>query len=101
MIWGFGGGAKKVMRTGGPAADRSFILSMEAYPQNIEIKSLKTYTIGGGPAKPGEGGAAAEPAPASANVGVTFEISNSVSVLPETAMQAQVYDPRVGFSAES
>jgi hypothetical protein len=101
MISGFGAEAKKVMKTGSPAGDRSFILSMDAYPQNIEIKSMKTYSMGGGAAKGPEGGAPTEPAPASANVGVTFEISNSVSVLPKTPMQAQVYDPRVGFSAES
>ncbi|MES2777337.1 MAG: zinc-dependent metalloprotease [Bacteroidota bacterium] len=101
LISGFGTEAKKIMRTGGPAADRSFILSMDAYPQNIEIKSMKTYTIGGGPAKGPEGAAGAEPAPASANVGVTFEISNSVSVLPNTPLQAQIYDPRVGFFADS
>ncbi|MFI5130731.1 MAG: zinc-dependent metalloprotease [Chitinophagales bacterium] len=99
LISGFSTEAKKVMRTGTPAADRSFILSMNAFPQNIEIKSLKTYSMGGAPAKGSEGGAT-EPAPASANVGVTFEISNSVSVLPETAMQTQVFDPRVGFSAD-
>jgi hypothetical protein len=98
LISGFGAEAKKVMRTGSPAADRSFILSMDAYPQNIEIKSMKTYSVGGG--APKEGAAASESAPASSNVGVTFEISNSVSVLPKTPMQAQVYDPRVGFSAD-
>ena len=101
LISGFGTEAKKVMKTGSPAGDRSFILSMDAYPQNIEIKSMKTYSMGGGAAKGPEGGAVAEPAPITSNVGVTFEISNSVSVLPATPMQAQVYDPRVGFSADS
>jgi hypothetical protein len=32
LISGFGAEAKKVMRTGSPAADRSFILSMNAFP---------------------------------------------------------------------
>jgi Met-zincin/Domain of unknown function (DUF5117)/Domain of unknown function (DUF5118) len=95
LISGFGAEAKKIMKTGSPAADRSFILSMDAYPQNIEIKSMKTYSIGGGAPKEGE------PAPVSANVGVTFEISNSVSVLPEVRMHAQVYDPRVGFFSDA
>jgi hypothetical protein len=101
MISGFGAEAKKVMKTGSPAGDRSFILSMDAYPQNIEIKSMKTYTMGGGAPKGPEGAATTEPAPVTSSVGVTFEISNSVSVLPKQAMQAQVYDPRVGFSADS
>lgn len=95
MISGFNAEAKKIIRTGAPAADRSFILSMDAYPQNIEIKSMKTYGMGGAP-KEGESTPAA-----SLNVGVTFEISNSVSILPKTPMEAQVYDPRVGFFSDS
>jgi hypothetical protein len=95
MISGFGAEAKKIMKTGGPAADRSFILSMDAYPENIEIKSMKTYSLGGGAPKEGESAA-----PASSSVGVTFEISNSVSVLPKNPMVAQVYDPRVGFFSD-
>jgi hypothetical protein len=101
MISGFNTEAKKIMKTGSPAPDRSFILSMDAYPKNIEIKSMKTYVMGGA-AKGPEGTAAPEPAPsASVNVGVTFEISNSVSVLPETAIEPQVYDPRVGYASDS
>jgi hypothetical protein len=38
LISGFGAEAKKVMRNRSPAADRSFILSMNAFPQNIEIQ---------------------------------------------------------------
>ncbi len=101
MISGFGAEAKKVMKTGSPAADRSFILSMDAYPQNIEIKTMKTYSLGGGAAKGPEGAPSTEPAPPTNSVGVTFEISNAVSILPEVAMQAQAYDPRVGFSSDS
>src|SRR2546428_5912241 len=102
LISGFHPDAKKQMRTGSPAADRSQILSMNAYPQTIEIKSMKTYTMGGGGAAAGaEGAAPGEAAPASANVGVTFEISNSVMVLPENGMQVQAYDPRVGYKFDS
>ncbi|SMO76895.1 zinc-dependent metalloprotease [Solitalea koreensis] len=94
LISGFSAEAKKIMKTGSPAADRSFILSMDAYPQNIEIKTMKTYSMGGGTPKEGE-------SPVGANVGVTFEISNAVSVLPNTPMQIQAYDPRVGFFSDS
>ncbi|ANE53192.1 zinc-dependent metalloprotease [Flavisolibacter tropicus] len=96
LISGFSAEAKKIIRTGAPAADRSFILSMDAYPQNIEIKTMKTYGLSGGAPKEGE----ATPA-VSSFVGVTFEISNSVSILPKTPMAAQVYDPRVGFFSDS
>ncbi|UKJ09277.1 zinc-dependent metalloprotease [Solitalea lacus] len=96
LISGFHPAAKKQMGTGSPAADRSQILSMNAFPNNIEIKSMKTYSMGGG-AKP-EGGEGASVSP---SAGVTFEISNAVTVLPETPMQLQAYDPRVGYKFES
>ncbi|WP_181182483.1 zinc-dependent metalloprotease [Sphingobacterium lumbrici] len=98
LISGFHASAKKQMGTGAPAADRSALLSMEAFPLNIEIKSMKTYSLGAAPKPDGEAGAATPP-PASA--GVTFEISNSVMVLPKQMMQVQVFDPRVGFKGSS
>lgn len=98
MISGFNAEAKKQMGTGAPAADRSMLLSMDAYPENIEIKSLKTYSMGAAPAAAGAPDGEASPAaPATASVGVTFEISNSVMVMPKVPMQIQVYDPRVGY----
>jgi hypothetical protein len=100
LISGFHPATKKQMGTGAPAADRSAILSMDAYPNNIEIKSMKTYSLGAAP-KPAGDGAPGDAAPTAANVGVTFEISNSVMVLPKDAMQVQGYDPRVGFKSDS
>ncbi|SMC87451.1 zinc-dependent metalloprotease [Pedobacter nyackensis] len=98
MISGFNAEAKKQMGTGAPAADRSMLLSMDAYPENIEIKSLKTYTIGAAPAAAaGPDGPAAPGAGPASSVGVTFEISNSVMAMPKVPMSIQVYDPRVGY----
>lgn len=100
LISGFDPEMKKQMGTGAPAADRSMLLSMEAYPKNIEIKSMKTYAMGA--ARPAEGAdPSAAAAPATASVGVTFEISNSVMVMPENPMEIQVYDPRVGYTSGS
>lgn len=102
LISGFHASAKKQMGTGAPVPDRSAILTMEAHPTNIEIKSMKTYTLGAAPAAPGAAGEGAAPAAATpANAGVTFEISNSVMVLPAKAMSLQTYDPRVGFKSSS
>ncbi|QIL40511.1 zinc-dependent metalloprotease [Pedobacter sp. HDW13] len=103
LISGFHPAAKKQMGTGAPAADRSAILGMEAYPNNIEVKSLKTYALAVAPrpaAADGDSPADAS-APAPSSVGVTFEISNSVMVLPKEAMKIQAYDPRVGFKSDS
>lgn len=102
LISGFHPAVKKQMGTGAPAADRSAILSMNAFPNNIEIKSMKTYTLGAVAAPAAEGAGAEAPAsPTPGNVGVTFEISNSVMVLPQKAMQVQTADPRVGFKSDS
>lgn len=102
MISGFHASAKKQMGTGAPVPDKSMLLSMNAYPNNIEIKSMKTYSMSGGAPKPGEAVAAGPDAGgSSASTGVTFEISNSVMVLPKEQMQAQIYDPRVGYSSDS
>ncbi|WP_222536870.1 zinc-dependent metalloprotease [Pedobacter polysacchareus] len=98
LISGFNAEAKKQMGTGAPAADRSMILSMDAFPENIEVKSLKTYSMGAAAPKPGEG---AETAAPSASVGVTFEISNSVMVMPKSPLAVQAFDPRVGFYSGS
>jgi hypothetical protein len=100
LISGFHAAVKKQMGTGTPAADRSAILSMNAFPTNIEIKSMKTYALGAAtPAVGGDGEAPGTPTPSS--VGVTFEISNSVMVLPKNAMQIQTSDPRVGYQSDS
>jgi len=104
LISGFHPAAKKQLGTGAPAADRSALLSMNAFPNNIEIKSMKTYTLGAAP-RPAGGEGDSNPtdasAPAPASVGVTFEISNSVMVLAKNAMQLQAYDPRIGFKSDS
>lgn len=95
LLSGFHASAKKQMGTGAPAADRSSILSMTSFPTNIEVKTMKTYSLGAAPAG-GEGGATP-----SASAGVTFEISNSVLMLPKDGMKLQAYDPRVGFKPKS
>ena len=100
LISGFNAESKKAMGASSPAADRSMILSMNAYPNNIELRSMKTYNFGGGAAPAAEGEAGAEKAPVPAG-SLTFEISNSVMAMPEKPMQAQIADPRVGYYSES
>jgi len=104
LISGFHPAAKKQLGTGAAAADRSALLSMNAFPNNIEIKSMKTYTLGAAPrpaAGEGDSGPADASPAVSGNAGVTFEISNSVMVLAKDAMKLQAYDPRIGFKSDS
>ncbi|HEY5968229.1 MAG TPA: zinc-dependent metalloprotease [Chitinophagaceae bacterium] len=100
-ITGFDPNAKKSMSLGAVAADRSFIMSVNPYEQNIEIKTMKTFGMGA--AAPAAGAAPAEAAPAtvSASVGVTFELSTSIMLLPAVPMQSRHADPRVGYYTEN
>ncbi|MDT3402351.1 zinc-dependent metalloprotease [Mucilaginibacter terrae] len=64
-------------------ADRSFIEDIKAFPDNIEIKTVKTFNLkptGQIPGKP-----------------VTFQLNSSVILLPKNPMRPRVADPRVGF----
>jgi hypothetical protein len=90
IVSGFNAEAKKNMSLGGIAPERSFMLAADPYQQNVEIKTMKTYSMGGGM------GAEAGP-----SVGVTLELSNSVMLLPKEPMHARYADPRVGYNMES
>lgn len=97
-ITGFSSEAKKSLRLTSPAPDRSYILSVNAFRENIEIKTVKTFAMGAAQASPGEGGAdAGSPSP---SAGVTMEISNSIMLLPKQQMSARHADPRVGFYSD-
>lgn len=100
-ITGFDPAARKTMGIGAVAADRSFIMSVNPYEQNIEIRTTKTFSMGA--AAPAAGGAPAEAGPVnvSASVGVTFELSTSIMLLPAVSMQSRHADPRVGYYSEN
>ncbi|HEX6846536.1 MAG TPA: zinc-dependent metalloprotease, partial [Chitinophagaceae bacterium] len=101
-ITGFNPEAKKAMMVSNAAADRSFILSVNAFQQNIEIRTTKTFGVGAARPNPAEGGApevAAPPAGPAASV--TMELSNSVMLLPKQKMPARHADPRVGYAVEN
>ncbi|HEY6505294.1 MAG TPA: DUF5117 domain-containing protein, partial [Chitinophagaceae bacterium] len=100
-ITGFDPNAKKSMSLGAVAADRSFIMSVNPYTENIEIKTMKTFGMGAAAPAPGAAPADAAPVNVSANVGVTFELSTSIMLLPAVSMQSRHADPRVGYYSEN
>jgi len=59
--------------------DKSFLETIRAYPANIEIKTIKTFTR--------------QPAP------YTFELNSSWVLLPKQPMQPRYPDQRVGYFA--
>ncbi len=99
FITGFDANSKKGMGLGALAPDRSFVLSVSPYAQNIEIKTVKTFGMGA--PVPAPGAAPGEAAPVSASVGVTFELSTSIMLLPNVPMQSRFADARVGYYSEN
>ena len=66
--------------------DRSYIDRISSYPQNIEIRHVKTY--------------AASKAPSNSALGsITLEMSNSMVLLPKVPMKRRYFDERVGWFA--
>ncbi|WP_347174196.1 zinc-dependent metalloprotease [Polaribacter uvawellassae] len=69
-------------------ASRSFIDKINSYPQNIEIRDVKTY-------------ASAAP-PSNRSVGsISLEMSNSMILLPKVPMKRRFADERVGWFSRS
>ncbi|GGG90358.1 glutaminyl-tRNA synthetase [Polaribacter pacificus] len=69
-------------------SQRSYIDRISSYPQNIEIRHVKTYI--------------ASAAPSNGNVGsISLELSNSMILLPKVPMQRRYFDARVGWFTSS
>ena len=65
-------------------SDKSFIESVNSYPENIEARHVKTYAAG-------------EPPSNSSTGTISLEINNSMILLPEVPMKKRLYDERVGW----
>ncbi len=82
-------------------SDKSYIESIKSYPNNIEIKTVKTYlrtsaaTGFGGVSSPAIPGVVATGSPA------TFELNSSLVILPKEPMRSRYFDPRVGYFSTS
>ena len=85
------------MRLGGLAGDRSYIEHINTFPINTEIRSIKTFSSGGGMPSPF---GISFGSPTDAAGAVTLELNTSLLLLPETPMAKRLFDKRVGFFAE-
>jgi len=65
-------------------SDKSFIETIESYPENIEARHVKTYAAG-------------EPPSNSSTGTISLEINNSMILLPKEPMKKRFYDERVGW----
>ncbi|MBS1565236.1 MAG: DUF5117 domain-containing protein, partial [Bacteroidetes bacterium] len=71
---------KGVFNLGGLQADKSYIISVNPYPVNLEIKTVKTYVRTGSDASM-----------------ATVEINSSIVLLPAKPMTPRYFDKRVGY----
>ncbi len=63
---------------------RSYVVRASSYPENIELRHVKTYFAGQSPSSSADGS-------------ITVEMSNSMILLPEVPMQRRLMDARVGW----
>ena len=94
---------KQIYGLSGIESDKSFIKSINAYPINVEIRSVKTFSsdpsglffLGRAP----RGGAFSI---GGMNAGtVTFEMNTSMVLLPKVPMRRRFHDPRIGIFSNS
>lgn len=92
----FDSGRKRAVGLSSQLSDRSYIAGIQAFPLNVEIKTIKTYmrsqTSSFGQAAPSSSAAAAP---------ATYELNSSLVMLPKEPMQPRYFDNRVGFFATS
>jgi len=69
-------------------AGRSYITSVNSYPENIEVKHVLTYEAGSPPSNASTGT-------------ISLEMNQSMVLLPEDPMEPRLFDPRVGYFSVS
>jgi hypothetical protein len=87
---------KRAFGLGGLASDRSYIASINTFPINTEIRTVKTFS-----SLPSMGAASPFPSsslPAANAAGaVTIELNTSMIILPRVPMARRYWDKRVGY----
>ena len=81
-IFFFNSAARKSMRVGSLQGNMCYIKDINAYPMNVEIRTIKTYTQ------------------SNSRSTFTMELNTSVVLLPEVPMQKRLADKRIGYFAE-
>ena len=69
-------------------ANRSYLDTIRSYPENIEVRHVKTYN-------------AANPPSNASTASVSVKMSNSMILLPKVPMERRYYDERVGWFTTS
>ncbi|MFP5042245.1 zinc-dependent metalloprotease [Parasediminibacterium sp. JCM 36343] len=100
MLVSIGANAKRKFSFGGLSPDRSYTQTINTYPINTEIKTVKTFSSfgGGGFGLPSSPSASLTAATGSG--AVTLELNTSLLLLPKTPMARRPADKRVGYFTE-
>ncbi len=77
-------GTRKRFKVSRLDESRSYIDTIRSYPENIEIRHVKTYNAGNPPSNSSTGS-------------ISLEFSNSMILLPEVPMERRYFDERVGW----
>jgi hypothetical protein len=83
-IGGLSSGQREEFRVRRVDGDRSYILSVNSYPRNVEVRHVLTYDAGRPPSNSSTGT-------------ITLEMNQSMVALPERLARARDCDARVGF----
>ena len=81
-IFFFNSDARKSMRVGSLQNNMCYIKDISAYPMNVEVRTIKTYTQ------------------SNSRSTFTMELNTSIVLLPEVPMQKRLADKRIGYFAE-
>lgn len=81
-IFFFNSAARKSMRVGNLQGNMCYIKDISAYPMNVEIRTIKTYTQ------------------SNSRSTFTMELNTSVVLLPEVPMRKRLADKRIGYFTE-
>ena len=89
--------AKTRFRLGSQQSDRSYIQSVRSFPMNVEINTVKTYSLTAAPSP--FGGSAPSMGGGAPSGSSTVELNTSLVILPKVPMKPRFFDPRVGYFA--
>lgn len=79
--------------------DRSYIEYVHAYPINIEIRTVKTFSVSPPSLSGNSNSRTVDLAAGLSSGALTFEMNTSMILLPKKPMRRRFFDPRVGIFA--
>lgn len=92
--------AKRRVNLTSIVSDRSYIKSMNAYPINVEVRTVKTFNANTRSFTPSPVPPTGSYFDVASDAGVvTVELNNSFLLLPKVPAKRRLFDPRVGFFA--